>query len=135
MTSNLPAAGSALYTKLSGASTVTDLVGTDIWRLQAPEGTDTPYIVYYSANAQWPNTTPRDDVNDVFRVECVGGTRQEAENVLDAAQGVLHEQSLTIPGWSNYWLACERVAELVENHEGRQLWRYVGDYRMKASKE
>lgn len=135
MTTYIPAAGSALYAKLCGASSVTNLVSQRVWESLAPPKSARPYIVYYLGSGRYPNAVPRDTINWVFRVEAVGDTRAKAEQVADAVFGTLHESTLTIPGWSNYWLAGEGVATLSETVDGAQRWRYIADFRVKASKD
>lgn len=136
----IPAAGSALYAKLSGATAITSYVGTSparIWDSLAPSETERPYIVFYLASGQMPNVVPRDTINWVFRIEAVGDTRANAQAVADAVFDTLHESSLTIPGWTNYWLVHERLTTMPDfeniTERGEQRWRYIADYRVRAS--
>lgn len=132
--SSLPGVETALYATLSGNSGVAALVSTRIYNPQAPAGVDLPYLLFYLASGLMPNQSPRLDINDVYRVEAVGSTRAQAEAVFNAAFTALHLQALTLTGWTNYWLACERRTILIDNLEGRQFFRRIGDFRIKADK-
>jgi hypothetical protein len=93
-------------------------------------------VIFYLASGLMPNQSPRDDIDWVFRVEAVGESAESADNVRSQIYTALHEQTLTLTGWGNYRTACERVTVLpVENKDGRQYWRRVGDYRVRASED
>ena len=127
-----PDVETALYSALTGASALTTLVSTRIYNPQAPANSTIPYVVFYLASGLMPNQSPRLDINNVYRIEGVGSTRAQAENVFKAIFTALHLQTLSITGWGTYWLACEGVRSLVENAEGNQYYRRIGDFRLKA---
>jgi len=109
-------------------------VGTRIYNPQAPAGTDLPYVLFYLASGVMPNWNPQLFIDDVYRIEGVGATRATAESTFNAVFTALHLQAFTLTGWSAYWVACERVTTLVENLAGKQYFRRVGDFRIKADK-
>lgn len=130
---SLPSVDTALYSSLTAASGLTSLVGTKIYNLQAPPGAALPYVVFYLASGLIPNIVQRDTLDFVYRAEGLASTRASAEAIQQQIYAALHESTLTISGWSNYWLACETITSLFENVEGDPRWRYIGDYRVKAS--
>jgi len=131
--SSLPAVETALYSALSGNSGVTTAVGTRLYNPQAPAGTVLPYVLFYLASGLMPNQSPRLDIHHVYRVEAVGRTRAQAEAAFNAVFAALHLKTLTVTGWSNHWTACERVVSLVDNLEGVQFHRRIGDFRIMAA--
>lgn len=132
----LPSIDQAVYSKLSAAASLASLVSTRIAESQAPSGWALPYIIFYQASQVLPNDTPRDDINTVYRVEAVAGTRAAAEALHQAIYAVMHNESLTITGWSNYWTRCIGVIKPpVENVEGKQYHRRVGEYRIRAARD
>lgn len=131
---SIPSIDTAFRAALTAHSGLTALVGTvNIFNLQAPPGVALPYVVFYSASGQIPNIVPRDTLNYVYRCEGLATSRGSAEAIHQQIYAALHEQSLTITGWTNYWLACENIYPLYENVEGSPRWRYGGVYRVKAS--
>lgn len=138
MSSTLPSIEAALYSTLgqnaSVASTIGGTAAPRLYNLMAPSGAARPHIIFYLGSGLVSNTSPRDDVNDVFRVEAVAETRGGAETLSGAIYTALHGQELTITGWSNYLLQAERKTTIVENSDGRQYWRYIVDYRIRADK-
>ncbi len=133
---SIPSIDTAFRAKLTGYSALTALVGTaNIFNLQAPPGVALPYVVFYLASGQIPNIVPRDTLNDLYRCEGLATSRGSAEAIHQQIYAALHEQSLTITGWTNYWLACEDRYTLYENVEGNPRYRYGGVYRVKASSD
>lgn len=127
---------SALFSKLSNDSGLTALVGQRIYSLQAPNGATYPLVIYYLASGVLPNDSPRDSISDVYRVDSWSTvSAAHARTVADAVHSALHEQALTIPGWSNYWLVATRVTDLVDTTSAKQYWRRVIDFNIRASKD
>lgn len=130
---SLPSLDTSVQTALAAASGLTALVGTKIYALEAPPGAALPYVVYYLGSGLIPNLVQRDTLNFVYRVQSLATTRASAEAIFQQIYAALHESTLTITGWSNYWTACETITPLFENVQGNPRWRFVGDFRVKAS--
>lgn len=130
-----PSVDTAIYSLLSGASGITDIVGTKIYNLQAPSGVSVPYLIFYVASGVIPNTEPRDTINQIYRIESRQTSRAGAEALHGAVYSAVHEQALSITGWSNYWLVCESEQRFVENVSAVQYWRFVWDVRIRASRD
>jgi len=132
---SLPSVDGALSSRLLAYSNLTALVGTKIFNLEAPPGVALPYVTYYIASGLIPNTVQRDTLNFVYRVQSLATSRASAEAIHQQIYAALHESTLTITGWSNYWTACETITTLFENVSGSPRWRFVGNYRVKASSD
>lgn len=133
-THTYPTVEAALYSALSGATALTTLVSTRIYNPQAPANIVIPYVVFYLASGSMPNQSPRLDINNVYRLEGVGTTRAQAEDVFEAFFTALHLQPLSLTGWGVYWLVFESVRSLVDTVEAKQYFRRIGDLRLKADK-
>ena len=129
-----PGVEAALRTKLVGSSAVTAIVGQKVYNLQAPAKTLLPYVVFYSASDILPNIVPRDTFNNVYRVECWASTGAGMDALAAVIEDILHKQSLSLSGWTNYWMAVEGRKVFIENVDGVQYYRRVHDIRIKASK-
>lgn len=129
----LPSFDMAVFNKLDADTALDALVSDRIYKLQAPPGVALPYLIYYRASGLIPNASPRDDANLVYRVDAVAESEEVAAQIQQAAYACLHEQNVTITGWTCYWLACERLTSLFEDIQGNPHWREIGDYRLKAS--
>lgn len=132
-----PDVETALYSKLSGTAALTALVGTTtprIYNPQAPANTTLPYCIFYLASGLMPNQSPRLDINNVYRIEGVGSTRAQAEDVFEAVFTALHLQTLSLTGWGVYWMVLESARSMVENVDGTQYFRRIAEIRIKADK-
>lgn len=139
MTDLLPDIDQALYTALCAGTAVTMQVGGTtaprIYNHQAPAGVSRPFILFYEASTVVPNRTPHHDLDSLYRVEVVADTRATAEAIRGATYAALHRQTLTVSGYSNYQLEATRNTSLVDNIDGKQVFRRVMDVRIRLSKE
>lgn len=132
--SGLPDVARAVYGVLAADPGVSALAGERIYNLLAPSGVPRPYIIFYLASGILDRRTPRLDGNDVYRVEAVADSRQAADTLHRAIWAALDGAALSIDGYSNFWTAGERLTVLTETREGRQVWRYITDYRIRTSR-
>jgi len=123
----------ALYSKLIAASGVTALVSTKIYNLQAPAGATLPYIVFGMGSGLLDNRTPHQDLNHVYRIASWASTLLSAYTIQAAIHDALHHQSLSISGWNTFMVVQENLNTFIENIEGTQCFRVIGDYRIRAS--
>jgi hypothetical protein len=123
----------ALYSKLTGTGAITALVSTRIYNLVAPLGTTRPYIVFYPASERSEKTTPVFGLNTVYRIEAAADNRSGAFTVQAAVLTALEAAQLSVTGYLNFWTANEGFVSIVENLDGRQFWRRIGDYRIRVS--
>ncbi|MDF1720518.1 MAG: DUF3168 domain-containing protein [Minwuia sp.] len=120
----------AVYTALTGASAVTDLVGNRIYD-HVPQGSDTfPYIELGD-----PLTEPWDGSNMLGQVENLTihvwsrqmGRKQTAA-VLAAIHATLHRQALTITGQTHV-LTVKRYQTIMADADG-ETWHGVARYEI-----
>lgn len=128
-----PDVGGAIYTKLIGDGTLSALVGTKVYEIQAPQGVDPPYVIFVPAGGGEGNVTPRRSKNALFLVKGVAETRAGAVAVDSAISGALHLQELTVSGWHNYDVQRESHSSLVENLQGTQVWHKGAWYRVRLA--
>lgn len=129
------AMGSALYSTLAAGTALTNkLGGTAIYSPIAPQGTNPPYVVYSFSAGSDDNSTPRRARSQVWTVKAVGtaGLKDAAEidNLVDT---LLHEQTLTVTGWANYWTA--RIQDICYSQEagGVLYWHVGAQYRIRIA--
>ena len=128
-----------MYAKLLANAGITAIVGSGvgarIYSPQAPAGATLDYIIFYAGSEIVPNTQPRDDLNAVFRVDSWAATKARAVTLSGAVFSALHKETLTIAGWSNYWMVCEGKQDFIQDVSGVQYYRRVWDVRIRASKD
>lgn len=127
--------GTALYSKLSGGTALTTaLGGTAIYADQAPDNASLPYVIFSHQAGGPDNIIQRDLYNDVWFVRAYASTRGSA-NVLDGhISDLLHEGSLSVSGWSCFWLVREESFSLIDNlPNGEKAYMAGGSYRIRLS--
>lgn len=106
MTFNL--IGSALFSKLSAGTALTTLLGgTFIYNTNAENEKALPYVVY-SLQAGGPdNITPSDSRDLLYYVRAYSNDNSQAGSIDAAVSALLHNQVLTVSGYTNYGLMRE----------------------------
>lgn len=133
MMATYPELDAAVFSLLSNDGGLTALVSTRIRYLIAQETDAMPAVIFYNVTGQVPNRCPRDEVDEIFRIESRGTYAAQARSVHDAVYAAVHEKALTISGWTNYWLVCERQQRFNDDLDGKQYFRFIWDVRVKAS--
>lgn len=133
------AMGTALYSKLAGGTAlITALGGTAIYADLAPDDTSLPYVVFSHQGGGPENIEPRDLRSDLWWIRAYASTRGAA-NLLDGhVSDLLHKGSLTVSGWTCFWLVREMdialSQSLVENlPSGEKVYTAGGMYRVRLS--
>lgn len=122
----------ALYNKLSGNSALTtELGGTLIYNKLAPQNPGNKYVVFQWQGGGDENDTPtrsRSLLYGVYGIATGQATAATIDGLIDTA---LHDQTLTISGWANYWMARETDINIVEPNSGQvPMYRVGGIYRI-----
>jgi hypothetical protein len=129
------AMGSALYSKLAAGAALTSMLGgTAIYDTLAPQTQPTPWVVFFHSAGGDDNTSPRRARSLVYTVKAVSTVGSlEAGEIDDLVDTLLHEQTLTVTGWGNYWMA--RVADIAYTEEsgGVLFWHRGGQYRIRIA--
>lgn len=132
---SFPDVGAALYTRLTADAGVSALVGSRVSELVVPNTEAVPWVRYYIAVGTVPNTEPRDTIDERWRVECTDTDRAGAWTLCQAVSSALHEQTLTLSGWTNYKTEVSNLVRLTETVDGRHYWRFIVDVRIRASQD
>ena len=119
----------ALYGKLT-AGTILG-AGVGVYRDQAPDIAVLPYVVF-SLNAGGPmNVNPSDLRDEVYFVRAYASQPLTAGSIDALASGALHNQTLTVTGYTNVRTVRELDLELVENPpNGEIIYMCGGLYRL-----
>lgn len=123
----------ALYTKLSTtAALITELGGTAIYSKMAPQGVGANYVVFQYQGGGDDNKTTQRARNLIYTIFGVAKTQAKAAAIDGEIDTALHNQSLTVSGWTNYWLAREDDINLIElDAGGVATYRVGGQYRIR----
>jgi hypothetical protein len=81
------------------------------------------------------NTSPRRDVDVIYRVEFVSTSLATARSGAGYIDDALHDQALTITGWSNYRMMADRLFQQDEIINGKMWHRRGAFYRVMADKD
>jgi len=129
------AMGTALYSKLSGGTALTTaLGGTFIYSEQAPDGADLPYVIFNHASGGPENIIPVDLRTDAWFVRAYDDDRATANRLDGHISDLLHKGSLSVSGWTCFWLVREESLSLVENlPSGEKTYMAGGMYRVRLS--
>jgi len=127
-----PTIDKAIYDKLVSDDNVQDLVGNDVYMLAAPSGVNEDYILYRQIAGGFEHTSPRPEIDVIYRIEGVASSRQNADEIASAIYHALHDQRLPIEGWNNYDTAGGGWYTLIDNVGGYTTYRVGGMYRIRA---
>lgn len=126
----------ALYGRLSADATLTTLgVGLRVYDTLAPGGTPMPYVIFQQTAGGDENDAPRRAVDVVFRIEAISDVQDSARQIASRIDELLHNQPLTLTGWSNYAIENQRLFNRVDTVQGNQYYRKGAFYRVRASKQ
>lgn len=120
-----------LYSKLSaGTALIAELGGTFIYNKLAPQSTNPPYVIFQQQGGGDVNDTPIRSRNILYTVFGCARTPEAAAAIDRDIDATLHNQTLTVSGWSNYWLARETDVQFVElDAAGLEIFRTGAIYR------
>lgn len=124
--------GSALYTKLAaGTALITELGGTAIWDTLAPQDQSLPYLVFFYSGGGDENRSAKRARSLVYTVKAVAESKSKAEAIDAEVDTLLHQQTLTISGWDNWWTARVADVAFVQSAGGVLHWHRGGQYRIR----
>ena len=128
----------AIFSKLTGASTVTSLLATSgsVFNVTVPTGYGYPLILFNLQGGGDLNDTPRRAKEPLYQVKALSDiSMYEAGQIDDAMDAVLHNTTLTVSGWTNYWCARESDVRFAESlPDGSYIYHSGGIYRIGVSK-
>jgi len=122
-----------LYSKLTGtAALTTALGGSYIYNRVAPQGQALPYVVFNHAGGGHENINPSDMQNHVYLVKVVASGSKAAGTINDLVIAALHNSTLTVTGYTNFWTALEEEVQLTETApDGTHIFHTGGYYRIR----
>lgn len=129
------ALNAALYSKMNAATALTGLLAgtTSIYYQQAPDGAALNYVVFSYQGGGPTNYYPHDSRDMLLFARGYSATGPAAAGSIDAQiSTLLHRGSVNVSGYTNYWLARETDASLVENApDGTKVWMAGAIYRVR----
>jgi hypothetical protein len=100
-----------LYTKLTGqASLITALGGTLVYNALAPQNPGVKYAVFQWQGGGDMNESPTRMRNVLYTVRGIATTKAAALSIDSAIDDALHNQTLTVSGWTN--IQCQRETDI-----------------------
>ena len=129
------ALNTGLYSTLSGGTALTTLLGgTAVYYLHAPEGASLPYVVWNYQGGGDENQTPSRMKNLLLFIRGYAATPSLAGSIDTQVDALLHGQTLTVSGWTNFWTNREEDLALVEYEPtGENIYMAGGMYRVRLT--
>ena len=128
----------AIYSKLTAGTALTALLaGTaSIYNMQPPDNTSMPYVIFNLQGGGDENMTPIRAKSLVYFIRGYSKTSAAAAGSIDAqVDALLHGNSISATGWTNFWLAREADFEQTENlPNGEKAYMSGGFYRVRLDK-
>jgi hypothetical protein len=130
----------ALYSRLSGDSTLMALIPGGVWRMVAPEGTTGAYAVFQLVSAEADQRTLGTGGPTIsrllYQVKVIekGTSAANAKNALDRVNVLLNDYALSLS--PDYLLVSRREARIpdtVERFDNEETYQSVGaSYRIEV---
>lgn len=126
----------ALYSKLSGGTALTTLLGgTAIYHQQAPDGKPLPYVVFSTQSIVDDNATNNRTKDALVYVRAYAASGISAGSIDAACDALLHDSPVTVSGYSVFWQRRDGDIELVENlPNGGKIFSSGATYRIRLDK-
>lgn len=134
MTALLNLIETALYAKLSGHAALTAFLGgVRIYEGLAPRETALPYVIFQYTGGGDLNDMPTRAAKVEYRVECIAGSLSAAHTGAGHIEDALRHQSLSMAGWSTYWLAQTEGFKRIDMVAGQPFYRSGAYYAIAVS--
>jgi hypothetical protein len=126
---SIPALNTAIYSRLAGTYTS---AGTKVYYLQAPDNAALPYIVFDYVASRDENMTQNRTKDCSMFIRAYGTTPGQAGTIDGQIDGRLHNVTLTVSGYTNFWTMRENAYSLSEvDASGRKTFMAGADYRVR----
>jgi len=127
----------AIYTKLTGASALTDLLAgtTSVYDNKAPRGADMPYVIFGLQGGGDENITQVRYKSNLYSIKGVSeSSAKEAGDIDTEIDALMHDTELTVSGWTNFSCNREEDFDYVETTpEGDNVWHDGAIYRIRLA--
>lgn len=124
-----------LYSALTGASSITDLVGQRVFHQKAPKDTQLPFIVFFKQSGTPTyafGATAFDTQSWVVKAVDRDESSDRAEDIAAAVDALLTNGSLTLQSGSLMDLRRQSDIDYLEDDEGVQYRHHGASYRVVA---
>lgn len=116
-----------LTSKLTGDATLTTLLGgAYVYNGIAPRGKDLPYIIFTQQSGTELNRTPRRETEFLYLVKALSPSLATAGTIADRIDAVLHDTTLTVTGWTNFWCRRATTVRYIETTEQGGIIGHAG---------
>ena len=138
MSNGLNEVETALYSKLTGASSLTSLLaGTAaVYNGIAPEGASYPYVLFAQMSGVDDHDTSHRARQLIYVIQGVSKVGLPQAGSIDAAvDALLHMVPLSVSGWSTFWIARESDVRMTDFDaaDRTKYFRSGGTYRLRIS--
>ena len=122
-----------LYNILANNAPLTTALGSAaIYNQHAPQGTARPYVIFNHAGGGHENRTPSDTQNHIYLVKVVADGLKQAGTIDDLVTTALHQATLTVAGYTNFYTARETEAAFTETPaDGAPIYHRGAYYRIR----
>lgn len=118
-----------LYTKLTGNSNLTtELGGSYVYNPDAPQGQARPYVIAVHSGGGHLNITPSDIQHHRYLVKAVADEPKRAGTIDGLIVSALHQQTLTVAGYTNYATWAEDEVQYTEVARDDTIIYHRGHY-------
>ena len=135
MSNYFGAAGSAIYSTLSGGTALTTLLGgTLIYQDHPPDGSARPYVVF-NHQAGGPELLNSHDIrSNVWYVRGFADTKASAVAIDAQIDALLDGHTLSVSGYTNFWTKREEDLSIVETQPNNErIYSNGGLYRVRVT--
>lgn len=123
-----------LFSALSSDTAIIGELGGDtaIYNPHAPQTTNRPYIVFSHAGGGHDNQNPSDIQSHVYMVKAVADESKKAGTIHELILSVLHKQTLTVAGYTNFYTVSEDEIQLTEvTRQGDVVYHRGSHFRIR----
>jgi hypothetical protein len=121
-----------LYTKLNVSAITTKLGGSYIYDPVAPPGQARPYVIFTHTGGGYENINPSNLQGHLYLVKGVANSKKMAGEIHDLILTALHNQTVTVSGYTNFWTAAEEEVRMVEVlDDGKTVFHCGAYYRIR----
>lgn len=117
----------AIYSTLAaGTALTTTLGGTAIYNNLAPRDKALPYVIFSQQSGREDDETPRRTLTFRYLVKGVANSMSAAGTVADQVDTLLHDNALSVSGWTNYWMHRETTVRYIETTDAGEHIGHAG---------
>ena len=122
-----------LFNALTGnVPLITALGSAAVYNQHAPQTTARPYVVFNHTGGGHENVTPSDTQNHLYLVKVVADGLKQAGTIDDLVTTALHQATLTVAGYTNFYTARETEIGFTETlADGSAVYHRGAMYRIR----